>query len=203
MTLAEYGDRVWDLAMRGLEAKTLVPYGAGWRLRVVPSLGHLTAQAVTAGAADRAVLGWIAEQAGRSSVKNSLAALARVMQQAVRDGLIDTNPAKVVGWQQLYRQAEDEAHDPRAPAIKDWPALQDLAAALVARSHGRYEGWGEVVAAPTPRPGHGRLPHSGLRRMVPSPKGARTPTCTKYLMLPCLSEPPRHPEAASAECHAL
>ncbi|HSA50014.1 MAG TPA: tyrosine-type recombinase/integrase [Yinghuangia sp.] len=145
MTLAEYGDSVWDLAMRGLEAKTLVPYRAGWRLRVVPALGHLTAQTITPGAADRAVLGWIAEEVGRSSVKNSLAALARVMQQAVRDGLIDANPAKVVGWQQLYRQAEDEADDPRALALKDWPALQELASALVARSHGRYEGWGDVV----------------------------------------------------------
>ncbi|GAA4992360.1 site-specific integrase [Yinghuangia aomiensis] len=145
MSLAEYGDSVWDLAMRGLEAKTLVPYSAGWRLRVVPALGHLTPQTITAGAADRVVLAWIAEEVGRSTVKNSLAALVRVMQQAVRDGLIDTNPARVVGWQQLYRQAEDEADDPRSLALQDWSALQDLAAALVDRSHGKFEGWGDVV----------------------------------------------------------
>lgn len=145
MSLAEYGEGVWELAMRGLEAKTLVPYSAGWRLRVVPTLGHLTPQMVTAGAADRAVLGWIAERIGRSSVKNSLAALVRVMQQAVRDGLIDANPARVVGWQQLYKQAEDEADDPRSLALRDWPTLQNLAAALVDRSHGQYEGWGDIV----------------------------------------------------------
>jgi integrase len=145
LSLAEYGDAVWDLAMRGLEAKTLVPYRAGWRLRVVPVLGHLTPQIITAGASDRMVLRWIAEEVGRSTVKNSLAALVRVMQQAVRDGLIDTNPARVVGWQQLYRQAEDEADDPRSLALKDWSSLQDLASALVDRSHGKYEGWGDVV----------------------------------------------------------
>ena len=34
MTLAEYGDAVMSLAVRGLEAKTLDPYLAGWRKRV-------------------------------------------------------------------------------------------------------------------------------------------------------------------------
>jgi len=41
MTLAAYGDAVMQLAVRCLEAKTLDPYLAGWRKRVVPSLGHL------------------------------------------------------------------------------------------------------------------------------------------------------------------
>jgi hypothetical protein len=36
-----YGDAVMPLAVRGLEAKTLDPYLAGWRKRVVPALGHL------------------------------------------------------------------------------------------------------------------------------------------------------------------
>jgi hypothetical protein len=54
MTLAEYGNAVMPLAMRGLEAKTLDPYLAGWRRRVVPSLGHLTPRMITHGAVDRA-----------------------------------------------------------------------------------------------------------------------------------------------------
>src|SRR4051812_4449671 len=41
MRLAEYGDAVMLLALRGLERKTLDPYRAGWRRRVVPTLGHL------------------------------------------------------------------------------------------------------------------------------------------------------------------
>ena len=47
VTLASYGDTVMPLALRGLEAKTLDPYLAGWRKRVVPALGHLTVRMIT------------------------------------------------------------------------------------------------------------------------------------------------------------
>ncbi|QXJ25987.1 tyrosine-type recombinase/integrase [Actinomadura graeca] len=145
MSLAEYGGCVMPLAMRGLEAKTLDPYLAGWRLRVVPSLGHLPVRRITNGVVDRTVFGWIDEGHGRSTVKNSLAALVRVMEQAVRDGLIGRNPARITGWQRQYRQAFDELDDPRALALPDWAALVKLADALVARSAGRFAGWGEAV----------------------------------------------------------
>jgi integrase len=78
-------------------------------------------------------------------VKNSLAMLSRVIEQAVRDGIIDRNPAKVSGWQREYQRAEDELDDPRALALPDWEALTRLAAALVARSAGGFPGWGDVV----------------------------------------------------------
>ncbi|MFE2864859.1 tyrosine-type recombinase/integrase [Embleya sp. NPDC059259] len=145
MPLAEYGDLVMDMAMRGLERKTTDPYLAGWRMRVKPWLGHLPVHTVTYGAVDRAVYGWIEDGAGLSTVKNTIAILVRVMQQAQRDGLIETNPARVTGWQHAYRAAEDELDDPRALALRDWAALDGLADALVARSHGCYRGWGDVV----------------------------------------------------------
>jgi integrase len=145
MTLAIYGDSVMPLALRGLEGKTLDPYLAGWRKRVVPALGHLPLRMITNGAVDRAVHGWIAEQCSRSTVKNSLAVLVRVMEQAVRDGIMDRNPARVIGWQRDYQRAEDELDDPRALALPDWRALHDLAAALVARSADHFDGWGDVV----------------------------------------------------------
>jgi integrase len=144
-SLAEYGEANMKLALRGTEPKTTDPYLAGWRLRVVPSLGHIAVPLVSNGAVDRSVYGWIDDGAGRSTVKNTLAVLVRVMQQAVRDGLIDTNPARVSGWQREYQQAEDELGDPRALALPDWAALITLAGALVARSHGHYQGWGDVV----------------------------------------------------------
>ncbi len=145
MKLAEYGAAVMTLATRGLERKTLDPYRAGWRRRVVPALGHLPVRMITNGAVDRAVHGWIADECGRSTVKNSIAILVRVMEQAVRDGIIDRNPAKVTGWQRQYRRVEDELDDPRSLALPGWADLVDLAAALVARSHGNYAGWGDVV----------------------------------------------------------
>ena len=101
------------LALRGLEPKTTDPYLAGWRLRVVPALGHLPLTMVTNGAVDRTVFAWITDGEGRSTVKNSLAILVRVMEQAVRDGLITVNPARVKGWQRQYQLAEDELDDPR------------------------------------------------------------------------------------------
>jgi hypothetical protein len=100
--LAEYGTSVLDLALRGLEPKTTVPYLSGWRLRIVPSLGHLVTRLITTGAVDRAVRSWIAEGASRSTVKNSLAMLVRIMEQALRDGIVDRNPARISGWQREY-----------------------------------------------------------------------------------------------------
>jgi hypothetical protein len=44
MTLAIYGDSVMPLALRGLEGKTLDPYLAGWRKRVVPRARPLAAK---------------------------------------------------------------------------------------------------------------------------------------------------------------
>lgn len=145
VTLAEYGERNMTLALRGLEAKTTDPYRAGWKLRVVPALGHLPVRMISNGAVDRAVLSWIADGCSRSTVKNSLAVLVRVMEQARRDGIIERNPARVTGWQREYLRAEDELDDPRSLALPNWSALTRLASALVARAHGNHAIWGDVV----------------------------------------------------------
>lgn len=167
MTLAVYGDSVMPLALRGLEGKTLDPYLAGWRKRVVPALGHLPLRMITNGAVDRAVHSWIAEQCSRSTVKNSLAVLVRVMEQAVRDGIIDRNTARVIGWQRDYQRAEDELDDPRSLALPDWQALCDLAAALTVRSADHFEGWVTSSSSPpAPRPALARCPASGARTLT-------------------------------------
>lgn len=62
------------------------------------------------------------------------------MEQAVRDGLIKINPARVTGRQKEYKQAEDEVDDPRSLALPDRDTLTRLATALVARSHDQYAG---------------------------------------------------------------
>lgn len=145
MSLGEYGDANMTLALRGIEMKTTDPYLAGWRKRVVPTLGHIPVRMITNGAVDRAVHGWIADEHSLSTIKNTLAVLVRVMEQAVRDGIIDINPARVTGWQHEFRQAEDELDDPRSLALPDWKSLKRLADALVARSSNEYAGWGDVV----------------------------------------------------------
>ncbi|MFI5783284.1 tyrosine-type recombinase/integrase [Nocardia sp. NPDC051570] len=155
LTLLEYAELVpldsekstLDLALRGLEAKTLDPYLAGWRRRVVPTLGHVAITSITYGMIDRAVVKWIEEHGGRSksTVKNTLAVLVRVMEQARRDGLRDDNPARIRGWQDLYKEIEDELKDPRALAIPNWDALVELCDALVEASFDQYRVWGDVV----------------------------------------------------------
>jgi integrase len=144
-TLAEYGEAVMPLAIRGLEKKTLDPYMAGWHKRVVPDLGHLAVRMITYGTVDRAVHGWIAEGCSKSTIKNSLAILVRVLEQALRDGIVERNRARITGWHREYQVAEDELDDPRSLALPDWEVLEHLAAALVVRSAGHYPGWGEVV----------------------------------------------------------
>ncbi|MEV0087261.1 site-specific integrase [Saccharopolyspora sp. NPDC050642] len=145
MNLAEYGDANMTPALRGVEAKTTDPYLAGWRKRVVPTLGHIPVRMITNGAVDRAVHGWIADEQSLSTIKNTLAVLVRVMEQAVRDGIIDLNPARVTGWQHEFRRAEDELDDPRSLALPGWASLQRLADGLVARSSNEYAGWGDGV----------------------------------------------------------
>ncbi|MGY1896414.1 site-specific integrase [Nocardia gipuzkoensis] len=144
-TLVEYGNAHWDTAMRGVEPKTLDPYRAGWRRRVVPTLGHLPVTMITTGLADRAVAGWIADGCGESTIKNTLAALARVLDQAVRDEVIDRNRVDVSGWRRQLARREDELDDPRALALPDWAALEQLMTALTEASAGRFRGWGDVV----------------------------------------------------------
>ncbi|MET9678286.1 hypothetical protein ABZY68_35135 [Streptomyces sp. NPDC006482] len=117
MKLADYGETNMELALRGLESKTRDPYPSGWRVRVVPALGHLPVRMITNGAIDRTVQNWIADEHGRSTVKNTIAVLVRVMEQAVRDGIIKVSPARVTGWQKLCMQAEDKLLAPRAPAL--------------------------------------------------------------------------------------
>ncbi|MBF6352960.1 site-specific integrase [Nocardia higoensis] len=144
-TLAEYGAASLELSFRGIEPKTRDPYLAGWRRRVVPTVGHLPIAMITAGVADRAVGNWIADGCSKSTVKNTLAAWGRVMDQAVRDELIERNPVQVSGWQRMFAQVQDELDNPRALALPDWATLVRLADALVDASAGEYRGWGDVV----------------------------------------------------------
>ena len=145
MSLGDYGATNMKLALRGLEPKTTDPYLAGWRKRVVPTLGHIPVRMITNGAVDRAVHGWIADGCSKSTIKNTIGVLVRIMEQAVRDGIVDRNPARITGWQREYLRAEDELDDPRSLALPDWAALTKLANALVERSSNAYAGWGDVV----------------------------------------------------------
>ena len=105
------------------------------RLRVLPTLGHLPVTMITAGLVDRAIDQW-EQQYGRSTVKNSVAALVLVLDEAVRDGIIVRNPAK-------DRAADGRLAVPGSTRIRLNP--RDLALPDVTRSGAprgrRRRGW--------------------------------------------------------------
>ena len=81
---------------------------------------------------DRTIDEW-EKRHGASTIKNTIAPLVRVLDEAVRDGLLTINPAKNRAKRSLNRNAfrEQPAEDasPRAHAIKDLPTLNKLAEA--------------------------------------------------------------------------
>ncbi|MEJ2851951.1 MULTISPECIES: hypothetical protein [unclassified Saccharothrix] len=95
-------------------------------------------------------------------MRHTLAMLVRVMEQALRDGIIDRNPARITGWQKQYARVEDELDDPRSLALPDWATLQRLADTLAARSAGQYGGGATSSCSPRARPrASGKCPESG------------------------------------------
>jgi hypothetical protein len=96
----------------------------------------------------------------------TLAMVVRVMEQALRDGLIERNPARITGWQRDYARAEDELDDSRSLALPNWHVLTTLADALVAKSADNHRGWGDepgrvVRRRPPGRGGRGSRPVRG------------------------------------------
>ncbi|OKI03012.1 integrase [Streptomyces sp. CB02056] len=145
MPLADYVNLRLSAILTGLETTTHVPYLAGWHLRIEPELGRLPLRLITTALITAAVFGWIADRCRRSTIKNTLAMLSRIFEQAIVDGILERNPTHITGWQHEFQQAEDELRDPRTLALRDWDALTELADALVEASYNRYRGWGDVV----------------------------------------------------------
>lgn len=107
-------------------------------------LGHLPVTMISAGLVDRAIDEWETAHS-RSTVKNTVAALVLVLDEAVRDGIIARNPARdrarrrTVGRGTLRR----EPHSPRELALPDVATLEQLAERVVGA--GRHQAYGDVV----------------------------------------------------------
>ncbi|MDR3107016.1 MAG: site-specific integrase [Bifidobacteriaceae bacterium] len=140
MTLSEYAAMIGWRWARGLDPTSTVDgCSHGLRLRVLPALGHLPVAKITAGLIDRVIDGW-EERYGASTIKNSVVPLTRVLDEAVRDGLIQVNPARNRARRSLGRNAlglPDAARSPRSYAIPDMPTLERLAEAC-GRVHRSY-----------------------------------------------------------------
>ena len=134
MTLIEFVTAIGGRWARGLDpTSTGETYEYGLKLRVLPALGHLPVTQITAGVIDRTIDAWETRY-GASTIKNSIAPLVRVLDEAVRDGLITINPAKNRAKRSLNRNAfragqNIEQTSPRAHAIPDMKTLNRLASA--------------------------------------------------------------------------
>ncbi|WP_231637087.1 hypothetical protein [Microbacterium sp. No. 7] len=94
ISLSEYVTFIGDRWMRGLDPTSTVDgYKVGLRLRVLPSLGHLPISQITAGMIDRTIDDW-ETRCSASTIKNTIAPLVRVLDEAVRDDVIQSNPAR-------------------------------------------------------------------------------------------------------------
>lgn len=144
-TLAAYIASIGDRWTRGIDtSSTYDPYSAGLRLRVVPTLGHLPVAMLTAGLIDRAIDGWERDY-GRSTVKNTVAGLVLVLDEAVRDGIIPRNPAKDRARRKTVGKVINapEGRSPRDLALPDVATLDRLVSVVVQK--GGHQCWGDMV----------------------------------------------------------
>jgi integrase len=133
ITLSDYAHAIGDRFLRGVDpTSTAAGYRAGLRLRVLPALGHIRLRDITTGLVDRTIDNWETSHS-RSTLKNTIAALTRVLDEAVRDDLITRNPV---------RDRADRRYRPHAelPHAKLVPAPNDVAriAATCADIHRSY-----------------------------------------------------------------
>lgn len=95
VTLRDYGATRLVPAMRGLaDGKPAEQYRAGWRQRVLPALGDRPVRAIDTHAVAQAVQSWTAGERSRATIMATRSVLARVLDEAVADGLLQRNPAR-------------------------------------------------------------------------------------------------------------
>lgn len=144
-TLATYVESIGDRWARGVDpTSTFDPYSAGLKRRVLPALGHLPVAMISAGLVDRAIDEW--EQSySRSTVKNSVAALVLVLDEAVRDGLLTRNPARDRARRRTVGRVSEQStvSSPRDLALPSVEVLERLVAKVI--EVGNHPCWGDVV----------------------------------------------------------
>lgn len=143
-TLATYIESIGDRWASPIDrTSTYDPYSAGLRLRVIPELGHIALGMISTGLIDRAIDRWEQEYSA-STLKNTVAGLVLVLDQAVRDGLIPRNPAKDrARRKKVERNEATEEINPRDLALPDVKTLDKLVENVV--KAGGHQCWGDMV----------------------------------------------------------
>lgn len=120
ITLADFYDENHTLVEEGLVSNAVAAYERAWRLRVNPSLGNLPLSDIRALTISRARAGW----SGSASTKqDALALLSRLLQLAVMDGLIASNPCRSLP----RSRGKISDSDPASRALSDVEVTRMLA----------------------------------------------------------------------------
>lgn len=112
MTLAAFYDACGPLVIEGLTSNTAASYERAWRIRVAPSLGTVPVAELTPLRIARARSAW---DGSASTKQDAMSVLSRLLDLAMLDGLILTNPC--ASLPRSRRKAHDP--DPVARALSD------------------------------------------------------------------------------------
>lgn len=106
ITLNDYASSIGARFLRGVDStSTAGGYRAGLRLRALPRLDHMRGRKITTSLVNRAIDNRIPAHS-RSNLKSTIAALTRMLGEAVRDDLIARNPVLNRASRRDHRIAE-------------------------------------------------------------------------------------------------
>ena len=124
ISLRDYTERIGTRYLRGLDpTSTASNYRGAIKLRVLTALGHLPIRSITTGTIDRTIDAW-EYTCSSATLKNTIAALTRVLDEAVRDDIITTNPTRARARRQ--RQPVRTASALVIPSLANVFKLADL-----------------------------------------------------------------------------
>ena len=155
VTLRDYGATRLVPAMRGLaEGKPAEQYRAGWRQRVLPALGDRPVRAIDPHAVQQAVQSWTAGERSRATIMATRSVLARVLDEAVADGLLQRNPAREPARDDLRQVGQVDPPAPQPDLITGGRhgAVRHEDTARSDRHDGRAPGAGSLAAESGPTP---------------------------------------------------
>ncbi|MBN9190985.1 site-specific integrase [Microbacterium sp.] len=123
ISLADYIAEIGDRYLRGLDpSSTASGYRGSIRVRVLPTLGHLAVRSISAAVIDRTIDRWEGS-CSPSTLKNTVSALTRVLDEAVRDEIIAANPARTRARRRTRSSTADFAR--KIPTLGEVQVLAD------------------------------------------------------------------------------
>lgn len=118
-TLNAWHDRYWPTIEDGIRPATARAYGVSWRKRVQPWFGHRKLESISVGDVEEAIAGW----SGVASTRiDALSVLSRLLDGAVRAGILSGNPARAA-----RRPRQDSPQSLRSRALTADEVLTMLA----------------------------------------------------------------------------